>query len=427
MLANAGLLLALAAQVSLTEAFTITFYLGSKCRGAMMSQVNKSRPWDQDVCFDAPVNAQSAIVQRDSVLDGDHHFVSFWSDGCGGVLEASGNGNCIDFSPATSYSIQDYNLDPHWRKLRSRDDTETKAVENNKAAAKTRASQPAWLAEQNTRVSSLGGSADEMTGSLSSSFDPDRLASMGRGHGNVSLDGEGRTVRWRQVALGVTVGIPVDEWDDEVHTLSDRFVGYSDTYSDGFETDATDALAAARSEPTCPEGDATCENAQAAALRTLDRRQEPPDWYYQSCRATIDCTREVLGGSVFYIHAAWRQVINCANAVRGASEPLAQYCRDHFVSCTVVNWVGGAIVSYGLGQIKTGGEGAEDGASGGRECTSGNLQADAFIEGMLSAADAGEANEAKIDITLEDGKSLLLWGNVYPENAVPNNPFCPAQ
>ncbi|KAF6822592.1 hypothetical protein CMUS01_11023 [Colletotrichum musicola] len=375
MLANAGLVLAaLAAQVSLTEAFTITFYLGSKCRGAMMSQVNKSWPWDQEICFDAPVNAQSAIVQHDSVLDGDHHFISLL--------------------------------------LRSRGDTKTKDGEIDKAAAKTRASQPAWLAEQSSRVSRLGGSADEMTGSLSSFFEPDRLASMGRGHGNVSLDGEGRTVRWQQVALGVTVGIPVDEWDDEVHTLSDRFVGYSDTYSDGFETDANDA---------------TCENAQAAALRTLDRRQEPPDWYYQSCRATIDCTREVLGGSVFYIHAAWRQVINCANAVRGASEPLAQYCRDHFVSCTVVNWVGGAIVSYGLGQIKTGGEGAEDGASGGRECTSGNLQADAFIEGVLSAADAGEANGAKVDITLEDGKSLLLWGNVYPENAVPNSPFCPAQ
>lgn len=352
--------------------------------------------------------------------------VSFWSDGCGGVLEASGNGNCVDFAPAVSYSLQDYNEDPHWRRLRPRGDTETKAI-SKRGTAKTRASQPAWLAEQSTRVSRIGGSADEMTGSLSSFFDPDRLSSMGRGHGNVSLDGEGRTVRWQQVALGVTVGIPVDEWDDEVHTKSDRYIGYSDAYSDGFEADASDALAVARSAPTCPEGDAVCENAQAAALRVLDRRQSPPDWWYQTCRATIDCTRDVLGGSIFYIHAGWRQVVNCANAARSASEPLARYCSRHFITCTVVNWAGGGLVSYGYGQIKTGGAGAEEGASGGRECTSGNLQADAFIEGMLSAADAGEANEAKIDIRLEDGKSLLLWGNVYPENAVPDNPFCPAQ
>lgn len=74
MLANAGLLLGvLAAQAALTEAFVITFYLGAQCRGARLRQDSKSRPWDQDVCFDVPTNAASAIVEHDPILDGDHN------------------------------------------------------------------------------------------------------------------------------------------------------------------------------------------------------------------------------------------------------------------------------------------------------------------------------------------------------------------
>jgi hypothetical protein len=79
---------------------------------------------------------------------------------------------------------------------------------------KTRALDTApWAAEQALHRRRLN--VPEAT-SLSPYFDPNIMAEGGFGHGNVS-EAFGKTVRWQQVALGISVGVPLDEWDDDIH------------------------------------------------------------------------------------------------------------------------------------------------------------------------------------------------------------------
>lgn len=66
----------------------------------------------------------------------------------------------------------------------------------------------------------IGLTEETALGSLSPYFDPDLMGQGGVGHGNVS-DSYGVTVRWHRVALGITVGIPIDEWDDAIHVKSE--------------------------------------------------------------------------------------------------------------------------------------------------------------------------------------------------------------
>lgn len=91
---------------------------------------------------------------------------------------------------------------------------------------------PWWVSLQEEARQKLNVAPDEAVGSLSPIWDPTLPATLGHGHGDVT-ERFGQTWKWQQVALGMTIGIPIDEWDDEVHVKSDRFIVYG---SDDYDT-----------------------------------------------------------------------------------------------------------------------------------------------------------------------------------------------
>lgn len=70
------------------------------------------------------------------------------------------------------------------------------------------------------------------TGSLNPLWDPLAVQRSGTSHGDVEEDvlGYNVTVRWWQAAQGIFIGIPLDEWDDNVHIASDEWIPFGDTY-----------------------------------------------------------------------------------------------------------------------------------------------------------------------------------------------------
>jgi hypothetical protein len=98
-------------------------------------------------------------------------------------------------------------------------------------AKKTRALYTApWAAEQALHRRRLNVPEATALGSLSPYFDPSIMAEGGFGHGNVS-EAFGKMVRWQQIALGISVGVPLDEWDDDIHVKGDVFVPYGNVQS----------------------------------------------------------------------------------------------------------------------------------------------------------------------------------------------------
>jgi hypothetical protein len=85
----------------------------------------------------------------------------------------------------------------------------------------------------------------------------------------------------------------------------------------------------------------------------------------------------------------------------------------------------GGVVGYGFAQIGSGGGAtAQDNDELGKG--SNNSQVSAFVEAMLKAANAGDENAARSDITLGNGHVLVLYGRVYPRDAPPPTNLCPA-
>ena len=127
-------------------------------------------------------------------------------------------------------------------------------VPGRKVKAKARAAASLGLARvQQQHRNELNLTAKTAKGSLSPYFDPDAMARAGFGHGNVSIDALGKMVRWHQVALGISVAVPLDEWDDTVHIASNRFIPYGNAYDHIYDP-RTGAVAA---HPECAPG-GTC-------------------------------------------------------------------------------------------------------------------------------------------------------------------------
>ncbi|GAB1311778.1 hypothetical protein MFIFM68171_01988 [Madurella fahalii] len=59
-------------------------------------------------------------------------------------------------------------------------------------------------------------------------------------------------------------------------------------------------------------------------------------------------------------------------------------------------------------------------------CVLGQFQADAFIEALVEAGNAGDENVAKITITLGTGNKLVLSGRVFPTGVSVPDEMCPA-
>ncbi len=278
------------------------------------------------------------------------------------------------------------------------------------ANKKTRAVDNApWAAEQAMHRRSLNVPEATALGSLSPYFDPDVMVQGGFGHGNVSQV-FGKTVRWQQVALGISVGVPLDEWDDAVHAKSDAFVPYGDV-----------ASLQARRECGSSSDEGTCRSDWALA----EREQHEKRWEYARCRSLLTCVRDSVGGGWIKMADGWSQGVQCADRVKAFGSTLYDYVKQYPVTCEIVKLGAGGVVGYGFAQIGSGGNASgQDNDELGR--CSNNSQVNAFIEGMLSAANAGDENAARADVTMGNGHILVLYGRVYPTDATPPTNLCPA-
>lgn len=194
--------------------------------------------------------------------------VAFWKDECNaGRLRASGDGGeCVNFSGARWFSARDDYTVPG--KTKREADPEVPAPIVDKIR-RTRLQPRAWEAHQAQHRQKLNLTEETALGSLSPYFDPHRMGQAGVGHGNVS-ESYGQKVRWHQIALGITVGIPVDEWDDGIHVKNDQYIPYGDDYS--ADTASRDA--------GCGMG-GTCE----AHWSLAERGEHMKRWNYGKCRA----------------------------------------------------------------------------------------------------------------------------------------------
>ncbi|KAK0704460.1 hypothetical protein B0H67DRAFT_648894 [Lasiosphaeris hirsuta] len=154
---------------------------------------------------------------------------------------------------------------------------------------------PAWQTSQEAARKEAGISLDKATGSLSPIPNPEALNEGGFGHDMVK-EVFGETYKWQQVALGVSVGIPVDEWDGAVHTESSQFVAYGDGYSDALSK----------------------RHAARSAGRTF--------------------------GSAAWIRLrdTWPQIVDCAKRLTTARQTIYDFLATHSITCEVVKLAAGS-------------------------------------------------------------------------------------
>jgi hypothetical protein len=179
-------------------------------------------------------------------------------------------------------------------------------------------------------------------GSLPPYFDPDIMAEGGFGHGNVS-EAFGETVRWQQVALGIAVGVPINEWGDAVHVKSDAFVPYGDIPSRGLE--ARDGCGGT------PDEEGICHSHWALA----EREEHEKRWDYARCRSLLTCVRDTVGGERMKLADGWAQGVACANRIKAAGSTLYDYVKQYKVTCQVIKLGTAGVVGYGFSQISSGG------------------------------------------------------------------------
>lgn len=133
-----------------------------------------------------------------------------------------------------------------------------------------------WKDEARKYRDLLGLAGEDATGSLAPHWDPYAAVESGFGHGNVTELWDD-IYKWQQVALGVTIGIPVDEWDEDVHVSSDQFIM--------FGNDDYDALMAKR-----------WHTASISARDDLLKR-----WNYANCRSVLACGYQIAEGATLNV------------------------------------------------------------------------------------------------------------------------------
>lgn len=226
---------------------------------------------------------------------------------CTGTVEASGNNGCLDFT-GLGANVQSYKLSKHAKRERNPSTSD----------------QTWWQTEAQHYRDLLGLAVEEATGSLSPYWDPYAAVEGGFGHGNVT-EVWGETFKWQQVALGVTIGIPIDEWDDDIHAPSDQFIVFGDG---GY-----DALLAKRS----------------TAVSLASNSQ----WNYAQCRSVLDCGRQFANSATVNIGNGWRQGVNAAYKLKTVGMTFYDWAHRHPFSVGIATTGGGTLTGYALG--KTGG------------------------------------------------------------------------
>lgn len=415
----------LASQLPLVSGFRVIFYLGYQCRRARWGDGQYGYPGRPDVCHKVPTNAVSATIVRESNNGEDNSMISFflgqtmgamgvladsilsdiafWKEGCNVGLRGSGDGGeCIDFSDAQWFSVREDWTVPGKKRGAGPDVTAVPRAKMERARIQPRT----WELQQEQHRYRLNLTVETALGSLSPYFDPDIMGQAGVGHGNVS-ESYGQMVRWQQIALGITVGIPINEWDDAIHVKSDRYIPYGNKYN----VDTTGHAA-------CGVGD-VCE----AHWSLAERNKHMKRWNYADCRALLTCARNVAGGVDLALRDGWPQVVSCAVKTVAWGRTLYDHLSWRGMSCGVLKWGGAGLVGWGIGHIQTGGGATAEDNNKLAGCSNKD-QASAFVETMLNAASASDENAARADISIGNGHTLVLYGKVYPHDKIPPNDLC---
>lgn len=244
------------------------------------------------------------------------------------------------------------------------------------------------------------------SGSLADHWDPHAHAEAGFGHGNVTQRW-GRTWKWHQVALGVSVGVPLEEWDDAIHTPSEEFIAY------GHDDHRPRSLSCADSDGSCV---AVPENASLAERDAHVRR-----WDFSKCRALLSCSQAFA--SSLNINGGWNQAVHAAYKLKTYGSTFYDWAHAHPFSVSIALTTGSTLTGYGLGYSHGGATAADNDELG--KCSDDVSQVESFIQ-IFTDNGAGNLNAAQTDITLSNGHILALSGEVFPRSVEPRK-VCDAE
>ncbi|KAK5173842.1 uncharacterized protein LTR77_002523 [Saxophila tyrrhenica] len=357
------LLSLLAPFMSTVHGFRINFWLGERCSSAEIS-TRKENYTPHGKCYIIPVNAQSATVNKQSV-DRARDVVAFYQGKHCGHRLASTNGGCVDFT-GTGHNAGSFRIFRHGNTKRN-DDAD--AVELHEASS-----------------------------SVAAADDPDPYGQFaaGFGHGNVT-DLWGETYKWWQAAPGVHFGIPLDEWDDDIHTINAQSLQMNDEPED---------LSTAIS---LPEG------------RSLDKRLN-----IDYCVRTLKtCARET-NAAAFVVADYWGRAAHKAAKAVPIAHKFYDWTHKHPFSVGFVTAAGTGLAGFGLGQT-SGGATAQDNDQLQQCSTAGapKKEVDGLIESVVNAGTSQDAS-CSVDITLKDGNILQVHAAVYKKGHVPAHIPCKA-
>lgn len=254
-----------------------------------------------------------------------------------------------------------------------------------KKARRVETSSIGWKTKQDEARRGLHPS--KWTGSLAHHWDPDANIEGGYGHGNVTHIW-GKTWKWQQVALGVTIGIPIDDWDDNVHQKDDKFIAWTD--------DAEN--------PEIGE--------QSHAVQ--QRANTGPGWNAGLCRALISCGRHYMGAIT--IGNGWAQTIHAAAKLKPYGTKFYNWAHSHPFSVSIAIGTGTTLSGYGLG-YSHGGASAQDNDQL-SQCASTDDEEDACIVAFTRNGAKGD-NAAQVDMTLPNNHIRSFSAMVYEKGKTP--------
>lgn len=193
----------------------------------------------------------------------------------------------------------------------------------------------------------------------------------------------------------MSIGIPIEDWDDTIHIKSDRFIAFGD-HDDHAGSPPCDTP-----QNSCP---ALPSNATLA-----ERDMHIKRWNAGDCRSLTNCSKSFA--SSLNIGAGWTQAVNAAYKLKTYGQTFVDWTHAHPWSISLANSAGSTLSGYGLGYTH-GGATAQDNTQFG-QCANGSTQVQAFIQSFIQNG-ASSLNAAEINITLPDGNILTLSGEVVP-------------
>ncbi|KAH6685471.1 hypothetical protein F5X68DRAFT_233216 [Plectosphaerella plurivora] len=396
------------------QAFEVVFYLGQACRGQRLAWENVNFRDNAFECHDIPVNAVSATIVPEDGDQADQHVAFFTGSDCNlDNARGSHSRGCITFSvggeTGTHFGVWDNDSHPGGRLIADREETSSKL--QSKGIPRPRDAVKPWQIAKDDARKQLGLADDKGTGSLSPTWEPSEEDYQ---HG-METEEFGSRVKLQQLAPGVFREIPVEEWDDNVHTKGEEFVAYGvDELGD------YDSRLQAVKRGEC-DSDDQCPSPSLMAM-------PQPTWNHGLCRYLMECGRHIPGST--YVHLAspaWEMTVRCANSLVPYGHTLYDWISGNSVLCKLGDWTGGAITSDIWGRIV--GSGGATAASNDeiKTCTSGNSQVDALIEAIRLAANRGEEGASTVTVTLPNGYSISYSGMVFKTGTRPENPLCGVQ